>query len=123
MKSSQPSEGTMRYNRRDFLGLASTLVATSGTVPTFLERTARAADEQGPKNERVLVVLQLTGGNDGLNTVVPFTDENYRRVRPKLHLADAKLHKLDDRVGLHPSLGGLAGLFEKEQAAVVQSVG
>ncbi|HEV3136967.1 MAG TPA: DUF1501 domain-containing protein [Pirellulales bacterium] len=113
----------MRYNRRDFLGLASALVATSGTVPAFLERTARAADEQGPKNDRVLVVLQLTGGNDGLNTVVPFTDENYRRVRPKLHLADAKLHKLDDRVGLHPSLGGLAGLFGKEQAAVVQSVG
>jgi uncharacterized protein (DUF1501 family) len=113
----------MRYNRRDFLGLASTLVATSATVPTFLERTARAADQQGPKNDRVLVVLQLTGGNDGLNTVVPFTDENYRRLRPKLHLADARLHKLDDRVGLHPSLGGLAGLFEKEQAAVVQSVG
>ena len=113
----------MRYNRRDFLGLASTLIATSAAVPTFLKRTALAATQTGPVNDRVLVVVQLTGGNDGLNTVVPFTDEHYRRLRPKLSLADAKLHKLDDRVGLHPSLGGLAQLFADKQAAVVQSVG
>jgi uncharacterized protein (DUF1501 family) len=113
----------MRQNRRDFLGLASTLIATSSAAPAFLTRTAWAASQQEPQHDRVLVVLQLTGGNDGLNTVVPFTDENYRRLRPKLHLADAKLHKLNDRVGLHPSLEGLARLFEKEQAAVVQGVG
>ncbi len=113
----------MRYNRRDFLGLASALVTTSGAVPTFLARTASAAAQQGAKNDNVLVVLQLTGGNDGLNTVVPFTDDHYRRLRPTLHLADAKLHKLDDRVGLHPSLGGLARLWEKEQLAIIQGVG
>jgi uncharacterized protein (DUF1501 family) len=113
----------MSYNRREFLGLASTLLATSTTVPAFLRRTAWAAAGKEPTSDRVLVVLQLTGGNDGLNTVVPYTDENYRRLRPKLHLADAKLHKLDERVGLHPSLGGLNKLFDHGQAAVVQSVG
>src|SRR5438876_1137061 len=113
----------MNCNRREFLGLASTLLTTSAAVPAFLQRTAWAASGQGPTSDRVLVVLQLTGGNDGLNTVVPFTDENYRRLRPKLQLADAKLHRLDDRVGLHPSLGGLKKLFDKGQAAVVQSVG
>jgi uncharacterized protein (DUF1501 family) len=113
----------MRYNRRDFLQIGSTLIATSATVPAFLTRTAWAAAEGQPSRDRVLVVVQLTGGNDGLNTVVPYTDEQYRRLRPKLHLADAKLHKLDDRVGLHPSLGGLAKLFQKGQACVVQSVG
>ncbi|HVU86075.1 MAG TPA: DUF1501 domain-containing protein [Pirellulales bacterium] len=113
----------MRYNRRDFLGVGTTLLTTSATMPTLLARTARAAASDKAMNDRVLVVVQLTGGNDGLNTVVPYTDENYRRLRPQLHLADAKLHKLDDRVGLHPALGGLARLFSDGQAAVVQSVG
>src|SRR5262249_41178070 len=113
----------MRYNRRDFLGVGTTLLATSTTVPALLARTARAAAADRAPNDRVLVVVQLTGGNDGLNTVVPYTDENYRRLRPQLHLADAKLHKLDDRVGLHPAMGSLARLFSDGQAAVVQSVG
>lgn len=113
----------MSSNRREFLGMASTLLATSATVPAFLTRTAWAAAGKEPANDRVLVVLQLTGGNDGLNTVVPFTDPVYRRLRPTLSLADAKLHKLDDRVGLHPSMDGLKKLFDAGQAAVVQSVG
>ncbi len=113
----------MSSTRREFLGMASALLATSATVPTFLTRTAWAAAGKGPTNDRVLVVLQLTGGNDGLNTVVPFTDQSYRRLRPTLSLADANLHKLDDRVGLHPSMDGLKKLFDAGQAAIVQSVG
>jgi uncharacterized protein (DUF1501 family) len=113
----------MSYNRREFLGLSSTLLATSAAVPAFLRRTAWAAAGNEKTSDRVLVVLQLTGGNDGLNTVVPYSDENYRRLRPKLQLADARLHKLDDRIGLHPSLAGLKKLFDEGQAAVVQSVG
>jgi uncharacterized protein (DUF1501 family) len=113
----------MAVNRRDFLGLASTLLTTSATVPAFLERTAWAAAGDAAAKDRVLVVLQLTGGNDGLNTVVPFTDENYRRLRPKLNLADAKLHKLDAHVGLHPDLDGLKKLYDQGLAGIVQSVG
>jgi uncharacterized protein (DUF1501 family) len=113
----------MTSNRREFLEMASTLLATSATVPAFLTRTAWAAAGAEPANDRVLVVLQLTGGNDGLNTVVPFTDPVYRRLRPTLSLADAKLHKLDVRVGFHPSMDGLKKLFDAGQAAVVQSVG
>jgi uncharacterized protein (DUF1501 family) len=113
----------MNCSRREFLGVASTLLTTSATVPGFLQRTAWAAAGRQATSDRVLVVLQLTGGNDGLNTVVPFSDENYRRLRPTLQLADAKLHKLDDRVGLHPELDGLKKLFDSGRAAVVQSVG
>src|SRR5258707_7864052 len=113
----------MSSNRREFLGMASTLLATSATVPAFLTRRAWAAAGKEPANDRVLVVVQLTGGNDGLNTVVPFTDPVYRRLRPTLSLADAKLHKLDDRVGLHPAMDGMKKLFDAGQAAVVQSVG
>lgn len=113
----------MNLNRREFLGLGSTLLATSASVPTFLKQTAWAAAGQEPTSDRVLVVLQLTGGNDGLNTVVPFTNETYRKLRPKLQLADAKLHRLNDRLGLHPSLKQLKTLFDEEQAALIQSVG
>lgn len=113
----------MSLNRRDFLGLGSTLLATSAAVPAFLKQTAWAAAGQEPTSDRVLVVLQLTGGNDGLNTVVPFTDKTYRRLRPQLQLADAELHKLDDRIGLHPSLKGLKKLIDQDQAAIIQSVG
>jgi len=112
----------MNYSRREFLGMASTLLTTSATVPAFLQRTAWATGLE-PTSDRILVVLQLTGGNDGLNTVVPFTDDIYRRSRPTLQLADAKLHMLNDRVGLHPQLNGLKKLFDGGHAAVVQSVG
>jgi uncharacterized protein (DUF1501 family) len=67
--------------------------------------------------------LELTGGNDGLNTVVPYTDDNYRKDRPKIQVAAKSVHKLDDRMGLHPALGGLAKLYEEQQLAIVQSVG
>lgn len=117
----------MHPSRRDFLrrGLgASPLLACGATVPTFLARSAAAltpASETG--KGRVLVVLQLDGGNDGLNTVVPYRDDDYRKHRPKLALAADRLHKIDDRVGLHPALGGLSKLLERQQLAVVQSVG
>ncbi len=113
----------MNYSRREFLGLSSTLLATSAAVPAFLKQTAFAAAEKAATSDRVLVVLQLTGGNDGLNTVVPFTDKTYRRLRPKLQLADEKLHRLNDHIGLHPSLKGFKELMEAGEAAIIQSVG
>jgi uncharacterized protein (DUF1501 family) len=70
-----------------------------------------------------LVVLELNGGNDGLNTVIPYRDDEYHKRRPKLHVAEDRVHKIDDHVGLHPSLGELAKLLDREQLAIVQSVG
>jgi uncharacterized protein (DUF1501 family) len=113
----------MSVSRRQFLGITSSLLATSASAPFLLRQTARAATLTERQNDNILVVVQLTGGNDGLNTVVPFADETYRRLRPTLHLADAQLHKLDHRIGLHPELGDLKKLFDDGQAAVVQSVG
>ena len=81
----------MSTNRRDFLRQASALLAGGAALPAFLRQAALAAAEN-PTGDKILVVVQLTGGNDGLNTVVPFADETYHRLRPKLHLADAKLH-------------------------------
>jgi uncharacterized protein (DUF1501 family) len=73
--------------------------------------------------ERVLVVVQLTGGNDGLNTVVPYRQDEYFRLRPTLGLKSSSLHALDGDHGLHPSLGELAGLFAEGRMTIVHGVG
>jgi uncharacterized protein (DUF1501 family) len=119
---------TMQPTRRDFLRLGlgtSTLLACGAAVPAFLARSASvlAAEPAGAAKGNVLVVLQLDGGNDGLNTVIPYKDDDYRKHRPKLQQPVQQLHKLDDRMALHSSLAGLAKLHEKGQLAVVQSVG
>jgi uncharacterized protein (DUF1501 family) len=114
--------------RRDFLKTslaAGSLVSYGLTVPAFLGRTAAAAPpahKPGAK-DTVLVVVQLTGGNDGLNTVVPFADENYAKLRNALRLPKSQIKKISDEVGLHPSMGGLAGLLQDQALCVVQGVG
>jgi uncharacterized protein (DUF1501 family) len=87
----------------------------------FLARTAAA--QAAATDRRVLVVVQLDGGNDALNTVVPHADPNYARLRPTLALRPADLVRLSDTVGLHPALRPLGGLLEATQLAVVPGVG
>src|SRR5262249_4310580 len=108
------------FSRRDFLR-TSTLVALAPSVPGFLARSARTA---GPAcDHRILVVLQLDGGNDGINTVVPFADEGYAKNRTALRLPADRLHKITREVGLHPAMGDAARLLESGRLAIVQGVG
>ncbi len=106
-------------NRRDFLRRSS-LLATAPLVPAFIERTARAAE---PEKDTVLVVIELTGGNDGLNTVIPYKDADYYKLRPTLGQPATAVLKLNDSVGLHPSFAGLKAMHEQGQLCVVQGVG
>lgn len=106
--------------RRNLLKRSS-LLALAPAVPGFLARLARAAEAK--PDGRVLVVIQLGGGNDGINTVVPYADDGYAKHRDKLRLPVAQLHKLDDRVALHPAMQAMAELFESQRLAVVQGVG
>jgi uncharacterized protein (DUF1501 family) len=108
------------FSRREFLR-TSTLVALAPTVPSFLAQTARAAEPV--RDGRALVVIQLDGGNDGINTVVPFKDEGYARHRKVLRLPADRLHKITKEVGLHPALGDAAKLLEAGRLAIVQGVG
>lgn len=109
--------------RRQVLARAlrgSSLVALSGAVPQFVAQTARAAV---PGKETVLVVVELTGGNDGLNTVIPYADELYHKARPSLRQTKQQVIRLDDHVGLHSGMQGLKPLWEAGQLAVVQGTG
>ena len=110
-------------NRRDFL--KSSMVACGLTVPSFLSKTANALQVAGTPGARdtILVVVQLTGGNDGLNTVIPFTDEEYPRLRPTLRIARDQVRRLNDTLGLHPAMEGMAGLLQDNALCVVQGVG
>ena len=108
------------FDRRRFLQQSS-LIALAPTVPAFLAQSCRATEAR--RDERVLVVLQLNGGNDGVNTVVPFADEGYAKNRDRLRLERDQLIKLSDTVGLHDAMRGAGKLWETGRLAIVQGVG
>jgi uncharacterized protein (DUF1501 family) len=108
----------MDLTRRRFLvdGIRITALAP------MLARHAGAAPPVRA-GERILVVVQLTGGNDGLNTIVPHRQDAYHRLRPTLALKSASLHALDEEHGLHPSLGELGALHAEGLMTVLHGVG
>jgi uncharacterized protein (DUF1501 family) len=106
--------------RRAFLQ-SSSLLALAPAVPLFVARTARAAPAD--RDRRVLVVVQLDGGNDALNTVVPHADPNYAKLRPRLKIPKQNLLRLSDMLGLHPSLRSLGKLLQDGQLAIIPGVG
>lgn len=107
-------------SRRKFLQTSS-LVSLSPVLPYLLGNTARAAG--AAPDARALVVIQLDGGNDGLNTVVPYADDGYGQNRDKLRLELDELHKLDDHIALHPSMKAAKELFDDGRLCIVQGVG
>ncbi|MCC6283870.1 MAG: DUF1501 domain-containing protein [Phycisphaerales bacterium] len=116
------------FTRRAFLGRGMVLASASLAVPSFLQRSAFAMAQPGTPgvdDNRVLVVVQLSGGNDGLNTVVPFGDATYYRVRAGIGIAENAALKLDadQGLGLHPSLAGLKEMYDEGLLGVVQGVG
>src|SRR5579862_7601258 len=118
--------------RRQFLRTTVLGSALSWTVPAFLADTfaalhSNAADSATQivtgKDSTILVVLQMAGGNDGINTVVPYSNDYYRNARPKIGLPADKVLKLSDQVGFHPAMTGFKGLYDSGNLAVVQGVG
>jgi uncharacterized protein (DUF1501 family) len=116
----------MSATRRDFLksGLsAATLVSLGPAVPTFLTRTALAAAPRREAQDTILIVVQLAGGNDGLNTVVPFDNDDYGRNRDTLRLKAGEVLKITDSLGFHPRMAGFRRLYQEGHLTVVQGVG
>ncbi|WP_456447129.1 DUF1501 domain-containing protein [Oceanithermus sp.] len=106
-------------NRRDFVQRMLTTLAVGGAAPSLLARTALAA---GP-GEKILVVVQLSGGNDALNTLVPYRDAGYRKARPNLAVTAGEVLDLNGELGLHPSLRGLLPFWERGRLALIPAVG
>ena len=110
----------MLINRRKFINLGS-LATSSMMLPKFL----KAFD--GPSNfmqgNKVLVVLQLSGGNDGLNTVIPVRNDIYYQSRPSLGISREKALVLNGEAGLHPALAQLKSLYDEGNLAILNNVG
>jgi uncharacterized protein (DUF1501 family) len=122
------SESSFPYptTRREFLRQSASglgLIAFSSVAPAFLTQSVRANVPTAEKDRSVLVLIQLAGGNDGLNTLVPYEDDNYYRLRPKLALAKGDVHRITDQLGFHPACGELAELYKSGQLAAIQNVG
>ena len=111
--------------RREFLRLSSQgigLLAFSRFAPQFLVQTAAAAPLP-EKDRRILVLVQLAGGNDGLNTVVPYADDAYHTLRPSLALKEDGVLRIDDHLGFHPACAPLHSLLQDGRLGIVQNVG
>jgi uncharacterized protein (DUF1501 family) len=108
--------------RRRLLRQSLAALATSGLAPGAFTRIAQAA-AQAEAEGRILVVFELSGANDGLNTVVPYTDDTYYRLRPNLAIRPEKLRKLDDRFGLQSGMAGLERLWKDGHLAIVHGCG
>src|SRR5687767_274993 len=135
-----PDLHSAAFSRRVFLQHGLAFVSLAATAPLFIQRSARGmlaplspllSSFAGVPEDRILVVVQLGGGNDGLNTVVPYGAEAYYRARPALAIpapnssSPQAALKLDDAMGLglHPNLRGFKELMDDGVASIVQGVG
>ena len=124
--STNPTTSHLPTTRREFLSLTGRgigLLAFSRFAPAFLVNSAFASTPSPETGRPILVLIQLAGGNDGLNTLVPYEDANYYRLRPTIAIAKDKVLKLNEAFGLHPSCAAMNGLFHDGKLAVVQNVG
>jgi uncharacterized protein (DUF1501 family) len=115
--------------RRGFMQGSFAAVGVGALAPDWLTLALRArgqersGEQTGRPEGKILVVVQMSGGNDGLNTVVPYADDLYHKARPHLRIETKDVLELDDHMGLHPSLKALRARFDKGEVAIVQGVG
>lgn len=115
------------FSRRELLKTTG-MIAVGLVAPSWMSTIARSDMLKVSKGgaidpDCVLVVCQLSGGNDGLNTIVPYADGRYRELRPTLGIPEDKVIPINEKVGFHPALKGLSDLYKKGKVAVIQNVG
>jgi len=113
----------MKTSRRKFI--KQTILGTSGTllVPHFLKALESQSSGLFPSAEKILVVIQLSGGNDGLNTIIPYQNDLYYQLRPQLGIRPDKVLKISNELGFHSALTGLRELFDDGSMAILNNVG
>jgi uncharacterized protein (DUF1501 family) len=122
--------GTNGLSRRDFLrsglvfGVGTQALASGyAAVPDVFARAVLSAKSAAVQNDKVLVMIQLGGGNDGLQTVIPISSSQYRDFRPQLSAAATKAQPITKDLGLHENLTGIKKLYDAGKVAIVQGVG
>lgn len=110
----------MLLKRKQFLQIGS-LATASMMLPKFMK--AFEAPQMVPPGNKVMVILQLSGGNDGLNTVIPVRNDIYYKVRPKLGISRENALQLTDEAGLHPALTGFKDLYDNGSLGILNNVG
>ena len=117
----------MAISRRGLIRNGLVALSVGAAAPHFLIRSAhaspRAAEALRASGRRALIVVEMAGGNDGLNTVIPYADEAYERARPQLAVKRDNALVLDDHVALNPAMARLKELYDRNQLAIVQGVG
>ncbi len=126
-------DGVHAYTRRAFLQSSTILASAAFTVPAFIQSSAFAfpkpetglASIPGVNEDNILIIIQLSGGNDGLNTVIPYRDDTYHRLRPTLAVNVDNLLILDKKIdlALNGAMTGIRELFDQGQCAIIQGVG
>jgi uncharacterized protein (DUF1501 family) len=120
----------MATTRREFIHNGLAFVSLGLAMPHFLMQAA-AADPAGAQAPgvptipagKILVVIEMSGGNDGLNTVIPFADPNYAKLRPNIGIKASDVVKIDGNLGMHPKLKPFGAMYEQGHLAIVNSVG
>jgi len=110
----------MFIKRKEFIQIGS-MASASMMLPKFLR--AFEGKTLVPAGNKVMVILQLSGGNDGLNTVIPVRNDLYYKARPKLGIDKSKALLLGDEAGLHPALSGLKELYDDGSLGILNNVG
>jgi uncharacterized protein (DUF1501 family) len=123
MKPTLPPDPLLLPDRRRILAGGVALFAGLGLAPRALAQGRRQPRPAAASDERALVLVQLSGGNDGLSTVVPFADDAYARVRRTLRIQPQEVLRLDAYRGLHPDLQGLKRVWDAGRLAIVEGAG
>jgi uncharacterized protein (DUF1501 family) len=121
----------MKLSRRAMIKDGLLVVSAGMVMPAVFSRgiaSANALSVEGSHvartaSDRTLIVVQMAGGNDGLNTVIPLSDSLYPKMRPTLAIPDTQALSLDGRLGLHPNLAPLKNLWDQGHLAIVEGVG
>jgi len=119
----------MSTTRREFIQNGLTFLSIGLAMPTFLMQAAQAASSPQTgglppiPQGKILVLIEMSGGNDGLNTVIPYTDLGYAKARPTIGIPTGDVVKIGSNVGLHPSMRAMKPLYDAGHVAVLTGVG
>jgi len=122
-RPSPGDDGPQLPLRRALLGAGLALPFATATTAVRAAAPATAPNAAGPRPERILVVLEMSGGNDGLNTVVPYADDTYYRLRPRIAIRPNKVLRLDEHHGFNPGMAGFERLYKDGHLAIVHGCG